>query len=93
MLTALPGIGLERAQNVLESFSGNAANVLCWLTWLDVVDEVAGIGNGIKTNVRRALGLGAGDCLTVWSDETAAYMKQTMRDEIRAELTKELVTA
>jgi ERCC4-type nuclease len=98
ILTALPGIGLERAQDVLAHFE-RPSQALAWLTWTDTVLEVAGIGNGIKANVRRALGLGDGESLTIWSDEAAAYMKSTMHEEILSEIArgmdraKELVTA
>ena len=74
VLTGLPGIGLERAQDLLESHL-SAAHALAWLTWMDTFGEVAGIGNGIKTQVRRALGLADGQELTIWSDEARRYAK------------------
>ena len=89
VLTSLPGIGLERAQDVLQGFDNNTATALCWLTWMDTIGEVAGIGNGIKAGVRRALGLQAHESLTVWSDEAL----NSLREQLRSELTKELVTA
>lgn len=89
LLTGLPGIGLERAQDLLAGFDGNPAQALCWLTWQNTFGEVAGIGNGIKAGVRRALGLKPHESLTVWSDEALADMKNIMRQEVA----KEMVTA
>lgn len=77
LLTGAPSIGLERAQAVLEHFHGNAARGLCWLTWLDTVTEVGGIAEGIKRNVRQALGLAADEELTVWSKLATEYYERT----------------
>ncbi len=88
ILTSLPGIGLERAQAILEEFE-TPAQALAWITWPDTVVEIAGIGNGIKGGVRRALGLTQSESLTVWSNEALADMKNIMRQEVA----KELVTA
>lgn len=74
ILTGLPGIGLERAQSLLEEF--RAAEGLAWLTWLGTVSQVAGIGDGIKANVRKALGLQDGETLTLWSDEAMVYAQR-----------------
>ena len=57
MLTSLPGIGIDRAQLLLREFDNNAAWALAWLTQMNTVDPVAGIGNGIKKSVRLALNL------------------------------------
>lgn len=88
ILTSLPGIGLERAQIVLAEFD-TPAQALCWLTWPNTYHEIAGIGDGIKNGVRRALGLTQSESLTVWSDEALSDMKNIMRQEVA----KELVTA
>lgn len=88
ILTGLPGIGLERAQGILAEFE-TPAQALAWLTWTDTALEVAGIGNGIKAGVRRALGLNEGESLTIWSDAALADMKQQLINQV----TKELVTA
>ncbi len=93
VLTGLPGIGLERAQDLLQYTNNSAAHAIAYLTWLDVFGEVAGIGPGIKQGVRRALGLADGESLTVWSDEAAKYMRQTLTEEARADVQKGLVTA
>lgn len=83
VLTALPGIGLERAGRLLDEFDGHAARALAWLTWLDVIGEVTGIGNGVKHTVRRALGLADGESLTVWDDAAASYY-QSHRESQKA---------
>lgn len=74
VLTGLPGIGLERAQELLDAHL-SPAHALAWLTWLDTFGEVAGIGKGIKTGVRKALGLADGQELTIWSEEASNYSK------------------
>lgn len=82
LLTGLPGIGLERAQDLLSGFDGNPAQALAWLTWEGTFGEVAGIGNGIKAGVRRALGLKPHESLTVWSDEALQHIKLQAQQEI-----------
>ena len=77
ILTGAPSIGLDRAQTVLENFHGNAAQALCWLTWMNTVTEIDGIADGIKTSVRRALGLAEGEELTIWSKAATEYYRQT----------------
>lgn len=59
MLTALPGIGLERAQTLLREFDNRPCDALAWLTWHRWHEDhpIAGIGQGIKRGVRAALGL------------------------------------
>ncbi len=59
MLTALPGIGLERAQTLMKEFDNKAYAALIWLTWhrWNEKHPVAGISEGIKRGVRIALGL------------------------------------
>lgn len=78
ILTSLPGIGLERAQLVLDEYQGHAAHGIAWLTWTGTVSEIAGIGDGIKHQVRRALGLDADEWLTVFSPIAADYATQQM---------------
>lgn len=78
ILTSLPGIGLERAQTILAEYEGHAAHSIAWLTWTGTVSEIAGIGDGIKHQVRRALGLGADEWLTVFSPVAADYATQQM---------------
>jgi ERCC4-type nuclease len=80
ILTSLPGIGLERAQRILEHFGGNPAYALAWLTWLKTVLEIDGIGDGTKHQVRRALGLEPDQWLTVFDDQSAQYAARGLRD-------------
>ena len=79
--------GLERAQELLDAHL-SPAHALAWLTWLDTFGEVAGIGKGIKTGVRKALGLADGQELTIWSDEARRYAKECAEGEARKELVK-----
>lgn len=73
MLTALPGIGLERAQTLLREFDNRPCDALAWLTWHRWNEEhpVAGIGKGIKVSVRKALNLEDHMILDVCPDEKA----------------------
>lgn len=59
MLTALPGIGIERAGKLLTAFDNRTGHTLAWLTWLhnDPCYDIEGIGVGIKKAVRIALKL------------------------------------
>lgn len=74
MLTALPGIGLERAQTLLREFDNRPADALAWLTWHRWNEDhpVAGIGPGVKRTVRAALNLEDHMILDVCPDEKAA---------------------
>lgn len=65
ILTALPGIGLQRAQTLLDEFAGNPTWALVWLSQLGTVYEVAGIKDGTKHNVRTALQLEPGQELHI----------------------------
>lgn len=58
VLTSLPGIGLKRAQEILATLP-TPAYALAWLTWTGTwqSEDVAGIGDGTKRNIRAALGL------------------------------------
>lgn len=80
ILTSLPGIGLERAQRILEHWQGNPAHSMAWLTWLDTVLEIEGVGNGTKHQVRRALGLSDDEWLTVFTPEAAQYAAKVAAD-------------
>ena len=58
ILSALPGIGFERAQLVADEFDHNIGEALAWLTWQnDSVFKIPGIGEITKGNIRRALGM------------------------------------
>jgi ERCC4-type nuclease len=56
LLTALPGIGYERVQPLLE-YAGTPAWALTYLTDLEANGPIPGIGAGIKRAVRKALKL------------------------------------
>ena len=88
ILTSLPGIGLERAQALLQDRV--AAHALAYLTWTEDAykdtDQVAGIGPGIKANVRKALGLEPGETLELISEHAPTLT-------IYQSAQKELVTA
>lgn len=77
LLTALPGIGLERA-GLLLGEHGSAAYSIAWLTWLDSIAEISGIGDGTKRGVRRALGLTADEWLTVMTAEKSVYAAEQL---------------
>jgi ERCC4-type nuclease len=55
-LAALPGIGPERVQAIMDRFS-TVAGALEWLTNLDHKLEIPGVAEGIKARVKAALGL------------------------------------
>lgn len=80
ILTSLPGIGLERAGALLGRF-GDASHALAWLTWLNSIEEVSGIGDGTKHNIRRAMGLKAEEWLTVFTEEAAEYAAKQIVSE------------
>jgi ERCC4-type nuclease len=67
MLTSLPGIGFERAQLLLKEFDNRPALALSWLTWHGTVFQVAGIGEGVKQSVRKALKLADDEELSVFT--------------------------
>lgn len=86
LLTALPGVGIERAQDLLKNFP-RSADALTWLTWQDTVLTVAGIGKGTKSAVRRALGLADDEELFVMTppDYRAASTKLNGHTKTAAE--------
>lgn len=71
MLTALPGIGLDRAQLLLREFNNRPCDALAWLTWHRWNEDhpVAGIGQGIKRGVRTALNLEDWHVIDIVRDE------------------------
>lgn len=64
VLTALPGVGIERVQALTE-YAGSAAWALQYLTDMGIGDKVPGVGNGTKAAVRRALGLRENQAMAV----------------------------
>lgn len=73
VLTSLPGIGMERAQLLLDEWENRPAFALAWLTWTQTFVEIAGIGDGTKAAVRKALGLAPNEWITVFTPESAEY--------------------
>ena len=74
ILTARPGVGLERVQALTE-YAGSAAWAIQYLTDLEINDKVPGIGNGVKATVRRSLGLKAEQSMAVIMNESG-YLAQ-----------------
>lgn len=68
ILAALPGIGAERAQTLL-NHCGTPAAAITYLT-TDDRNDIAGIGYQTKTKIRRALGLR-------WDEELSIAVRQT----------------
>lgn len=56
VLCALPGIGIERVQPIVE-YTTSLAWALTWLTELESEEKIPGIGLGTKRAIRKALGL------------------------------------
>jgi ERCC4-type nuclease len=77
LLTALPGIGLDKAQAILREFDYRTAYALAWLTWRNTLTGVDGIGEGTKSNVRKALHLEEYEELAVITPETLTFLATT----------------
>jgi len=71
-LAALPGIGIERVQALVEAFP-SVADTLEWLTNLGDTRTVPGVADGTKQAVRRALGLQDGERLLSVPQEVAPF--------------------
>jgi hypothetical protein len=56
VLCALPGIGLEKVQPIIE-YTSSPAWALTWLSQLESQERIPGIGLGTKRAIRKALGL------------------------------------
>ena len=68
-LCALPDI-LEKRAAALLKYAGTAAWAIDWLTRYEMpADRVPGIGNGIRRNVRAALGLADNEYLAVCNSQ------------------------
>jgi ERCC4-type nuclease len=65
-LAALPGIGIERLDELIKA-TGTVGDALAWLTRIGDKDRVNGIGEGICHGVRKALGLQDHEYLLVTS--------------------------
>lgn len=75
ILLALPGIGPEKVGAIFD-YCGNTAWALQFLTNLDSVERVPGIGAGIKKKIRAALGLQPEQELAVVISETGHLAMQ-----------------
>lgn len=81
VLTSLPGIGWQRAQDLLRVFDGNVGQALAWLTWTNTFgDGPAGIGGGVKAGVRKALNLADSEELYCWGREDFEYYERHKGD-------------
>jgi len=75
VLLSLPGIGPEKVGAIMD-YCGTAAWALQFLTNLDSVERVPGIGAGIKKKIRAALGLQPEQELAVVISETGHLAMQ-----------------
>ena len=86
ILTSLPGIGWQRATDLLRHFEGRAGDALAWLTWEGSMGEVAGIGKGTKRDIRKALQIEADQELYLWSKvDFDTYEEQVLSQSARKE--------
>lgn len=82
VLTSLPGVGWQRATDLLAAFNGRACEALAWLTWLGTFGEgPAGIGNGTKAGVRKALGLAEDEELYCWDKGAFEYHENWLAEQ------------
>lgn len=82
VLTSLPGIGWQRAQDLLRVFDGNVGQALAWLTWLNTVgDGPAGVAGGTKAAVRKALGLTDDEELYCWDKVDFEYYDKHRKEQ------------
>lgn len=74
LLTSLPGIGIEKAKQILAEFNNKPCDALSWLTWhrWDLVGEsgtsIPGISTGTKRAIRSALCLDDNEVIEVVPD-------------------------
>ena len=97
-LAALPGIGVERVQTLMQHFK-RPADALVWLCD-SACSQVPGIGSGIKNAVRQALGLTGNEALYAMRDvypftlerngESGLILADAFCAEIVEEMTKEV---
>lgn len=66
MLTALPGIGLDRAQQLIKA-CGSAAAALAWLTG-QTGESIPGIGPATRATVKKALGMTDNEVMVVLTE-------------------------
>lgn len=85
ILISLPGVGLDRAKLLVDEFE-SAASAIAWLTWLNTYHDVAGIGDGTKHSVRKALGLKPEEWITIMYPEAIQYAQALDNVEITPKL-------
>ncbi len=78
ILMAYPGIGWERAKDLLDGFAGMPVLALQWLTDLHAIGEVSNIGKATKRNVRKALGMTDDMELCIVTAERPVSLKATV---------------
>lgn len=82
VLTSLPGIGWQRAQDLIRVFGGNVGQALAWLTWRNTVgDGPAGVAGGTKAAVRKALGLTDDEELYCWDKVDFEYYDKHRKEQ------------
>jgi len=78
ILTALPGIGEQRAAAILK-YAGSAGWALCYLTDPEFEKEVEGIGPITKQKIRAALQLNEGEVISVIGKDGFPVEKQARK--------------
>ncbi len=78
ILLSLPGIGYERAKELVEVFAHVPALALVWLTDLHAIGDVSNIGKATKRNVRKALGMTDDMELCIVTAERPVSLKATV---------------
>jgi DNA excision repair protein ERCC-4 len=73
VVTALPGIGLDKAQLLLECHT--PARAIEFLTRTDLSTSIQGIGPKTKENIKRSLGLKETECLKVINSLTLEFLE------------------
>lgn len=93
VLMALPGIGYERAKELLEVFAHVPILALVWLTDLGAIGDVSNIGKATKRNVRKALGMSDDMDLALATAQAPVSLKATVMVEPADPLASRLVSA
>jgi ERCC4-type nuclease len=93
VLMSLPGIGYERAKELLAAFAGVPILALVWLTDIHAIGDVSNIGKATKRNVRKALGMTDEMELTVITAQCPVSLKATVLVDAADPLASSLVSA
>lgn len=72
MLTTLPGLGYEKVKKLLD-YHKTPAETLAWLTWEGMNIAGLGVGDGIKNNIKKALGLNHNQKIYIDYDEQIVF--------------------